>query len=218
MKSEFLIKNKSEKLILFFNGFAMEKEYFKHLNSNCDVLSLSNYSNLNLNPEHINFSHYKQIHILCFSLGIFVFSQLQHKLPITKTLTVVNGTCKPIDNNYGISPDIFQKTYENFNKDGKFKFLKRMCSNKEDFQKLIANTKNEYREQKLELKFLMDKILNLPEKKITPDKVIISQKDRIFPLKNQQNYWEKHSKNIVIVNSGHFPFFNFRSFEEIIGI
>ncbi len=217
MKSEFLINKQNKNLILFFNGFAMEKEYFKHLSSNSDVLMFWNYNNLNLNLKEIDLSKYEKTHILCFSLGVWVFSVLQENVQFNGTLTVVNGTTKPIDENYGIAPEIFKKTYENFNNAGRLKFFKRMCKDKESFQRLTNLTKTKVEIQKKELKFLMDKILMLPEKKLNPNKVIVSEKDRIFPSNNQKKYW-KDFKLTILNNEGHFPFFHFNSFEEIINI
>ena len=51
------------------------------------------------------------------------------------------------------------------------------------------------------------------------DKVIISEKDRIIPTKMQKNYWTNCVvESVVSLDSGHYPFFNYNSWQEIISI
>ena len=47
------------------------------------------------------------------------------------------------------------------------------------------------------------------------DKVILTKKDRIFPYTYQANIWATH-KNKLELECGHFPFFEFSDFDEIL--
>ena len=47
------------------------------------------------------------------------------------------------------------------------------------------------------------------------DCVICAKNDRIIPFRSQENHWAGH-KNKKILNSGHFPFYEFSSFEEML--
>jgi biotin synthesis protein BioG len=49
----------------------------------------------------------------------------------------------------------------------------------------------------------------------TFDKIFIGNQDLIFPTKNQVNFWEGKSK-IIELDIPHFPFFYFKSWDEII--
>ena len=62
--------------------------------------------------------------------------------------------------------------------------------------------------QKEELKNLM----GIEGKYISFDKVFVSENDNIIPTKNQLNYW----KHPVIIKGGHCPFYNFKSWSEIV--
>ena len=48
------------------------------------------------------------------------------------------------------------------------------------------------------------------------DTAIISNNDIIIPSKNQINFWSDKVKNIKMLESGHFPFYNFKSWDEIL--
>lgn len=47
------------------------------------------------------------------------------------------------------------------------------------------------------------------------DKAYISKFDKIIPTKNQINFWQNNAK-IEILESGHFPYYNFKSWKEIL--
>ena len=47
------------------------------------------------------------------------------------------------------------------------------------------------------------------------DKALISSKDKIIPAKNQINFWSQHT-SYDIIESGHFPYYNFTSWNDII--
>ena len=45
----------------------------------------------------------------------------------------------------------------------------------------------------------------------------ISDFDKIIPTKNQYNFWQMRSKTkIKQIKQGHYPFFNFKNWDEII--
>mgnify|MGYP004581321793 CR=1 FL=1 len=48
------------------------------------------------------------------------------------------------------------------------------------------------------------------------DKIIIGKKDIIIPFKNQKRYWENN--NTIILDSGHYVFNLFNSWEDIINV
>jgi len=217
MKLKWLFKNQKEKLLLIFSGFAMDESSFTGLQTKeYDVAVLCDYRDLNF--EFNENQNYKELHILGFSLGVWVFSQLQEIFSKIDSITVINGTCKPISENCGISPEIFRGTVNNFNEKGKLKFLRRMFVDKEDFQNYTKNlAEANVVEQKEELSFLMEEILSFPEKKIKPDKIYISLNDRIIPAISQKKYWHGF-ENCIFLEEGHFPFFNFKYLDKLVGL
>ena len=47
------------------------------------------------------------------------------------------------------------------------------------------------------------------------DSAIISRYDKIIPTKNQLRFWNNNAV-VKILESGHFPFYNFESWNEIV--
>lgn len=193
----------------------MNHQSLSHMESiDFDVMVFNNY--IDFNMPKLDFSTYSDINVVCFSLGVYVYSQLQNHFPVVNSMSVINGTCSPINKDFGIAPEIFQGTISNFNEMGRQKFFRRMFSDKENFELFSKNLENSNVElQKNELIALQNTVLNSKEKSLKPRKVIISEKDRIIPTANQKNYWK--SENIVLLaECGHFPFFNFKNFDELI--
>ncbi|MBU4486548.1 MAG: DUF452 family protein, partial [Candidatus Delongbacteria bacterium] len=48
------------------------------------------------------------------------------------------------------------------------------------------------------------------------DTAIVSCNDRIFPEKNQINFWEGRAKIIRCQNAPHFIFYNWESWEDLL--
>ena len=46
-------------------------------------------------------------------------------------------------------------------------------------------------------------------------KALVGVNDKIIPAKNQLNFWEKFDVPVVKLDCGHFPFYNYKSWEEI---
>ena len=49
------------------------------------------------------------------------------------------------------------------------------------------------------------------------DMVYLAEYDRCVPSRNQKNFWQNFENiNIIKLETGHFPFYNYKNFEEII--
>lgn len=212
MKQHFKNRN-SKNLILFLCGWGMDERPLEPLSCDSDILFLYDYSELSLT---FDFSIYENITLIAFSCGVFMASYLQDILPKFNLKIAINGTLKLFDEKYGLSKDVSQS------------FLEISMRNYLEFREkmLVENRKELILFNKFQPKRSIESALGefsaLKEysKKHADsgfkfDKVLISQNDKILPLKLQEDFWETGFK---IMPGAHFIFYNFKSFEEIINI
>ena len=218
MQTEYLSKQNSSTLILFFNGWGMNNSILEHLkNTEFDILCFSNYDNDYIFDDKVT-KGYKKIYLVAWSMGVWASAKTLENLNIKFDKKIaINGTLKPISDNFGIPISIFEGTINNFSERNKMKFDKRMLGSKEDFlwfQNL--KSKRENITQLEELKLIYKNALN-PRIDFTFDEIIIGQEDLIFPVKNQLKFWENRGA-ISTIKCPHFPFQFFNSWSDIIGI
>ena len=62
-------KEENKKLILLFNGWAMNETPFKHIDcQDFDVLILFDYRNVNFDLSQFNFLKYEKKYLICWSM------------------------------------------------------------------------------------------------------------------------------------------------------
>jgi biotin synthesis protein BioG len=210
----FLRNNGSDELYLVFCGWGMDEKSFAPLKSNKDILFVFDYSDLDFSYD---FSMYKKVYLISFSAGVLCAAILKDKLPKLEHSVAVNGTFKLFDSALGTAPTSLSMM-ENVNKNNFIELRRRLIYGKKH---LALFTKNEcartIESSLTELKSL--KKISKDNKNIdfNYDKVIIGQNDEIIPYSNQMNSWKNH-KNKRIIAGGHFLFYNFDSFEQIIDL
>ena len=98
MKKYWINKN-SERLLIFFTGLGCDEYVFEHLKSDCDLLLLYDYCDLNLD---FDFSKYKKFDLLTFSAGVFVASVMKFDFRIDKKVAL-DGNPYLFDEKLGLS-------------------------------------------------------------------------------------------------------------------
>ena len=203
MKYKWLNLNNNNKIIIFFNGWGMDESIVRHLNpSDFDILMFYDYNFLETDFDFQILKKYKKKHIISWSMGVMIATIFNLE---RDSSTAINGTLKPIDNNYGIPERIYDLTIKGFSPNGAKKFIKNMFDT--DF--IIPQINREFENQKNEL-------LALKKYKSNPNfeysKILISDNDKIIPTKNQVLYWNKEPN----LKSGHCPFLLFKNWEELL--
>lgn len=224
----------SKKAILFFTGWGMDEKPFKHLShKGYDLIMFYNYSTLNFEgcpPEgtcetsckekcllQILFSHYSEIYIAAWGLGVWCasaafdkylirlgqFSQF-HELKFwakIKRAIAINGTLIPISKTWGITPHSYDKTVD-FLPDSKTmeKFLHHMCHSKKEYDFYIANAPQRDPIQAKEELITIRENLFLSNS-LTWDTSIIGDNDLIFKTQRQKLFWENYSN----MSDGYIP-------------
>ena len=211
------INHDKTRLLIFFCGFYTDENCFAEFDNNTsDILFIYDYSNLDFEEiSYFDFSPYVEINLIAYSYGVFTANEAKDYLPPVDKSIAISGTIYPIDENFGIKPKIFDLMLYAFSENTIKNFKEKMELNSGGF---INNAKREVENLKNELNNIKNYVQNNTiRKKLEFDSVIITKKDRIIPYGAQSLFWENH-KNKIELNTGHFPFFEFNNFDEILEV
>lgn len=211
----FFQDNSSDELIVLLNGWGMDEKPFQPIKSSRDILFVSDYSDLNFElPTGFDFSKYTKKILISFSAGVFMGAYLQDKLPEFDLKIAVDGTFYLMDDKLGI-PSSIMNEMENLTLKNALEFRKKLVDKKEHY-----NLFNRYQPSR-SLESSLEELEALKhyskEKKFIYDydRIFIGNNDNIIPAENQLKAWKGHD-NILRINAGHFQFYYFENFDEII--
>lgn len=219
MKIEWLHQSKKDKCIVFMNGWGCDANPFEAMESNeYDVLMCYDYRDLLL-PKEIErlFENYQEVHLIAWSLGVFVGNLLFYKWSNLFTSTLaINGSVQAIDNLKGIPAAVFQGTIDGLNEKSIEKFWLRMCGGKDNFE-LFKNRlpKRNIDEQKEELIVLQEVIQNHYMDWNVYQTAIIGSKDLIFPFENLLKGWSEQKNLIQKEDMPHFCFYDWNTWDDL---
>ena len=209
MKIHSLQQGEGRKLYLILNGWSAAPELFSALPlpAGADVWVAYDYRSLTF-PER--FDRFEEVHLIAWSLGVWVATVLWGKAaPFTST-TAINGTPFPIHAEWGIPPAIFEGTLAHLDTEGLRRFDRRMCGDRVTLQRYQQVKPIPETDKAEELRALYQQIgataIEQPEAEAFWDRAIISTADRIFPTANQQAYWAGKAE-ILSVEASHLPFY-----------
>ena len=221
MKYHWLNKENNKRLIVFFCGWSFDYVPFEFLShEGADICVIYDYGDIN-SPEFAktlpNLDGYEDYNLVSWSMGVYVAYLLKDVLPEFSQKVAVNGTPCPIDDELGIPLKTFDLTLKYVDTGLKCKFQKNLFKKAQDYVRYTEHpVQRSVENQTRELVELDKHIKNRTstyEKYY--DKAIISDTDKIIPTKNQINCWGKFAQYEVL-DSGHFPFFEFESWDEIL--
>lgn len=230
MKEDFMqllhINHDKTRLLIFFGGFYTDYNCFKNFDTETsDILFINDYSDMDFEElRYFDFTPYTEINLIAYSYGVWALNcaYITKALPKINKSIAISGTFCPVHTLYGINPKVFNimlnamsisslgaKTIENFEQN-----MLANCNSKSDhnFQKAtrtlenlrqeLISIKNNAKECKMENGFQFDT-------------VILTKEDKIFPFRAQDAFFEHHPHR-VILNTGHFPFFEFENLDKIL--
>lgn len=215
MQYSWLNKNNNKKLIVFFCGWSFDETPFERLIcGDYDVLMFYDYKTHEIPVEIPDYDEY---YLLTWSMGVYIAYLLRGKLPDFKLKIAINGTPFPVDDKFGIPKRSFDLTMKHVDIGLQGKFQRNLFKDETDYEKYLqCQVKRKIPEQAEELAALNDYISSAEmsyEKYY--DYAIISNADKIVPARNQVNCWEGRA-GIVMLDSGHFPFYSFNKWDEIL--
>ena len=184
----------------------MTKDSISHLTAengqskDFDLLHICNYQEPAL--PTVDFSAYTEIYLITWSMGVYMSTQIH--APFTRKIAFC-GTGNPIDLKEGIAPKVYRLTVQSFSE----KTLP-VFSEKIGFQ--MDNTRPA---KNLQEELIAIQNYDFPQSAFF-DCAFIADKDTIFPPKAQNAYWCKNAKKIIHLQTKHYPFHLFSSFQEIL--
>ena len=208
MRQYFKSKN-SDRLLLFFAGWACDEYEFEHLETDSDLLIVYDYSDFTLN---FDFLKYKEINLIAFSAGVFAASIYDFNFKIN-TKIAMNGNPFIFDEHFGLSKDI-QKLLYNQNEETADEFARNyLLKTDEEYKnfhhsrRTVKSCREEFENLKKLYKENKDKITNIY------DYAIVGKDDEIFKAEAQKEFYK--DKVRVIDNARHNLFFRIEKYEDI---
>lgn len=216
MRIEWINKKGGGRVVVFFNGWGLDARAVSQLDVTCDLLMCNDYRTLEC-AEIPSFSGYERIDVIAWSMGVWAAANV---IPLWKIkpdqLIVLNGTEWPVDDKYGIPVQLYTLTENGMNERGREKFFSRMLVGKEEISHFTnQKPRRELTEQLAELKDIRRQAETL-RNTLKWDKVFVSEKDVIFPVNNQLCWWNE-KVTVTMLPGGHYPFYQFKSWDEITG-
>lgn len=214
MQSHWLNKQNNNKLIIFFTGWSFDYKPFEFLNcKDFDVLIIYDYNDLDL-PQ---IPEYKEYFLISWSMGVYTSYLLKDKLPKFTKKIAINGTPFPVNDEYGIPLKPFILTLRHAKTGLERKFYQNIFNSEDEYTQYTKTQVERTIENRVsELNTLYSKIKSTEiSYQNYFDTAIISNNDKIIPTKNQINFWEGKAE-IKTVESGHFLYYNFTSWNEIL--
>lgn len=214
MQYHWLNKQNNKKLIIFFAGWSFDYKPFEFLEcGDFDVLMFYDYDKLEL-PE---IPYYKEYFLISWSMGVFTAYLIKDKLPNFSKKIAVNGTPFPVNDDFGIPLKPFILTLRHAKTGLEGKFYQNIFAKTEEYNRYNCSAVERPIENRVsELNSLYERIknTNLSYEQYY-DKALISNNDKIIPAKNQISFWQNNAET-ELLESGHFPYYNFKSWNEIL--
>ncbi len=208
MKIDFIINKNKDDLILFFAGFAQDKDLLSNISTNKSLALVYDYTTLDFAKDDIN--TFKNIYLIAWSMGVCVANSifnedinLQKKL---KDAIAINGTNLAIDDKYGIASNIYKGTLDNLDDENFNIFLRRMCKDDAHFNEYLKiKTKRSIAALKEELLVLESFYQNILNKDINIyKKAYLGKMDSIFSYRAQNRYWTLTNAQKEVVPITHY--------------
>ena len=219
MLYHWLNRQDNKKLIVFFAGWSFDYLPFEFLAcDDYDVLVFYDYNSLECEFDFEQFSSYSKKYLLTWSMGVYCAYLLKEKFSSFDKKIAINGTVYPVDNELGIPLKPFLLTLKHAQIGLQGKFYRNLFISDDDYERYSKKQILRTVENRVcELKSLYESIKNAD---IIYDKfydfAIVSKFDKIIPAVNQINFWDKNNVEIKLVESGHFPYYNYRHWNDIL--
>ncbi len=221
MRYTWTIRNKAENLIIFFNGWGLDEQPFIPLTSSLfDVLMFYDYQTALIPPQaRAMLQPYKSFTLIGFSMGVWMSQKVMEQLPDTPVFSLaINGTLNPIHDRYGIPPAIYDQQCESFSEAAARQFYEDLVATPSERERFLAHLpRRGWQDQQAELIRLRELVQQDPLDRLSGqfDAAYISTQDKIISARNQMRFW-KNQSTVHMLESGHFPFYRWPSWEALL--
>lgn len=215
MRTEWLIKKGNRRLVLFFNGWGMDARAVAHLKGACDVWMAFDYRELGdvVLPD---VREYGEIYVVAWSMGVWAAANVMPRLAVAPVAAIaLNGTEHPVDDRWGIPERIYRLTERGMSAEGREKFVGRMLADAAEAERFAGSQSQRSLESVCGELSLIREQSAVMRHEMKWNKAYISEGDVIFPVANQQAWWQGRAEQVCGLAGGHYPFYRFESWEEI---
>lgn len=215
MRIEWLTKNNTDQVLVFFNGWGMDERTFPCLEEVTDTVMCWDYRVLDSGGIP-SFSGYKKINVVAWSMGVWAAANVLPEWGVhPDCLVAFNGTERPVDNRWGIPLPVYLLTERRMDEKGRDKFFSRMFTCPEEREKFFYNPPGRKLEEQIRELEAIRRQSEIYRNTLKWDKTFISEKDLIFPVENQKNWWQERGVLTESLPTAHYPFYAFRSWKDI---
>lgn len=204
-----LMEKSRERLLLVFDGFggsALRGGAAPLPEDDFTVWSVYDYRSEDFPLEELK--AFREIHLAAWSLGVWQAARVLRGVKLASAIAL-NGTLRPIDSEYGIAPEIFAATRDNWSEAARLKFNRRIALPAE-----FASPRP-VTEEREELQKLFDRISGVEMPENIYKLAVIGTGDRIFPPENQRAFWRTTAAGIIELDAPHFLWDKIESVENI---
>ncbi len=224
MKAEWIVRDGRQDLLLFFNGWGMDRRTAAWITSSTpdqsrhDLIAVDDYRDFTL-PAWLPavMAGYRSVDLVAWSLG--VWAALHSGLEGISRAAAINGTPFPVDATRGIPPEIFRGTLDSWSDVTRTRFERRMFAGSERDPRLDdVRSRRSSAEQQEELRSIaeaVDLVEAKPASSWSFSKAVIGGRDLVFHPENQHAAWQG-TETVRIDDMPHFPFFHLAGWEEVL--
>ncbi len=220
MQFHWLNKNNNDNLIVFFAGWSFDYKPFDFLDcGDFDVLAVYDYNDIShFEQKSHKFINYRHKYLISWSMGVYTAYKFRKIFADFDKKIAVNGTVFPVDDEFGIPQKPFLLTLRHAKTGLEGKFYQNIFDKPEEFQRYIKTPVERTIDNRVEeLQALYENIKT--SSKVYEkfyDKALISSNDKIIPPKNQINFWQNFNVPFELLECGHFPYYNFTCWNDIL--
>lgn len=211
-----LLNNGRDSALIFFAGWGMDEFPFLRLKSDfADVFIVYDYGVLSFDFGFFN--RYKEVHVVAWSMGVWAASQCLKGVSCS-SLTAINGTEKPIDDVFGIPKQIAEGTLHGLCPESLLRFNRRMCGSRTVLgEYMLHGSQRCIDDLRCELQSILSRAPSCFSFSLPWTRAICGEHDLIFPFSNSKRFWDGVANcSFVSIDAPHYPFYLWKSWEEII--
>lgn len=214
----------SGKLDVIFGGWTFLPEYVSMMDDGGDsVLMVHDYRQKDCTYIAEIVSRYgENVRVAAWSFGVFYLSALYDRIFSARPekMLAINGTPVPVDSGYGIHPAVFEGTLRSLDARNLVKFMNRMCGSVSLRVSVVPEGLHDLQALHEELSMVPSDMETFGDicRKRGWDAAWISSDDRIFPPSSMSSFWSSVGVRTVVAEGPHFPFLNWKSFNEMFSV
>ena len=198
MNIDFLRRNGSPTLELFFAGWGMDSRPFAWAadsphTADCDFAVCYDYTDIQLdkvNQANAKIHGYSEVRVRAWSLGVYAASLVLPGLCCAiSTAVAINGTLWPVDDEMGIPHAVYDATAANLSAESLERFNRRMCG----AHRAVFEARKPLRSVdslRAELLHIRECAADRSRPQFTGwTQAVLSSRDKIFPIANMRRAW-----------------------------